>query len=115
MKSSIKRYFPKIMRCLSYGIIITITVLIITGIYECPLYYFFGIKCAGCGMTRAYKALLRFDLKTAFEYHSLFPIPALLVVYHIFRKKIGLNKRIENAILIMSGLMFFIRWIVIMI
>lgn len=37
-----------------------------------PYKYITGISCAGCGMTRAWIALLHFDINTAFMYHPLF-------------------------------------------
>lgn len=38
----------------------------------CPIKYVTGVSCAGCGMTRAYLALLRLDFAGAFYYHPLF-------------------------------------------
>lgn len=48
----------------------------------CPIRWLTGISCAGCGMSRAWLALLRLDLSAAFAYHPLFwlPVPAALVL-----------------------------------
>lgn len=58
-------------------IISIIMVIIAYGIMQymgitCPIKYITGISCAGCGMTRAWIALLHFDINTAFMYHPLF-------------------------------------------
>lgn len=48
-----------------------------------------GIPCPGCGMTRAYIALLHGDIKKAFYFHPLFVIPAIIAIIFIvprFRK-----------------------------
>ena len=44
----------------------------------CPILFLTGISCAGCGMSRAWMALLRLDVSAAFQYHPLFwlPVPA---------------------------------------
>lgn len=44
----------------------------------CPIRFFTGVSCAGCGMSRAWLALLRGDLRTVWGCHPLFwlPIPA---------------------------------------
>ena len=53
----------------------------VTGI-GCPIRFITGISCAGCGMTRAWLAVLHMDLKEAFYYHPLFwTIPPALAVF----------------------------------
>ncbi len=49
----------------------------------CPIKFLTGISCAGCGMTRAYISMLKGNLKTAFYFHPLFPVPMLYLVYYI--------------------------------
>ena len=39
----------------------------------CPLYKFTGIACPGCGLTRAFHALLHGDLATALGFNALLP------------------------------------------
>lgn len=47
----------------------------------CPIRYFTGIACPGCGMTRAAWALLQLDFATAFHWHPLiFLMPPLAVL-----------------------------------
>ena len=58
----------------------------------CVFNKMYGIKCAGCGMSRAAAALLRFDIKTAFSYNLAWP---LFLIYGIW-----------------SGIYIFIRYVV---
>ncbi len=48
----------------------------------CPIKFFTGISCAGCGMSRAWLAVLRLDFASAFAFHPLFwlPVPAAAVL-----------------------------------
>ena len=52
---------------------------------RCPAKIFLGGPCPGCGLTRAYLAVLRLDFSAAFRYHPLFPVavPALLYLIHL--------------------------------
>lgn len=58
---------------------------------NCPIKFFFKFDCPFCGMTRAHLAALRFDFKTAFEYHPLFflgvPYIFLLIHNELFKGK----------------------------
>lgn len=85
--------------------------LIVTERYVCPFYAIFGIPCAGCGMTRAYRALLQFDIATAFRCHCLFPLPLFWAAYHAIRRFEKLDKRVENMLLWISVILFLLRWI----
>ncbi len=55
----------------------------------CPIRFFTGISCAGCGMTRAWIALFQADLSAAFYYHPLFWAPALAVVLLLARPSLN--------------------------
>lgn len=54
----------------------------------CPIKYLTGVSCAGCGMTRAWLSVLRFDFSTAFYYHPLFLLPPIVIVGILFKGKI---------------------------
>lgn len=70
----------------------------------CPIKYLTGISCAGCGMTRAYLALLRLDLSKAFYYHPLFFLPPIFLVLDL--KKASMKKSIYNSILFLFAIIF---------
>lgn len=55
----------------------------------CPIKYITGVSCAGCGMTRAYLALLRLDIVGAFHYHPLFCLVPVAGMLFLFRNRIS--------------------------
>lgn len=57
----------------------------------CPIKFITGISCAGCGMTRAYKALLHLDFARAFYFHPLFWLVPVDVVFSILKNKISIK------------------------
>jgi len=77
-------------------------------IYECPVYAVFGIRCPGCGITRAYISALQFDFSAAFAHHPLFFIVAPLVSYVLLRNKLKkpLDGKTETAILVTVTVLF---------
>ncbi len=51
----------------------------------CPIKNIFNISCFGCGMTRAFIAILCLNFKTAFEYNVMsIPLFIAITVYAIF-------------------------------
>lgn len=40
----------------------------------CILYRITGLQCAGCGLTRAFSAVMRLDLSASFAYNPLWPL-----------------------------------------
>ena len=83
-------------------------------VYKCPIKLISGYDCPGCGMTRALLALLRLDIKSAFGYHHLFPVPLLLLVYIPLRKRIGLSTRTEAVALAVILALFAVRWLILL-
>lgn len=61
--------------------------------YRCPFLFLWGIPCPGCGMTRAFLALLHLDFAAAFYYHPLFPV----VIFYILRGIFALYKKKHPA------------------
>ena len=57
----------------------------VTGI-GCPIKFLTGVSCAGCGMTRAWWALLHGNLRMAVYYHPLFWLPILATFVILLRK-----------------------------
>lgn len=95
-------------------IISIIMVVIAYGIMQymgitCPIKYITGISCAGCGMTRAWIALLHFDINTAFMYHPLFFLPPVALIIFLLRKK--LNKKLYYTLFAIILAAFIIVYI----
>lgn len=71
-------------------VIVLYIVFAVTGI-GCPIKFITGISCAGCGMTRAWLAVLHLDFEAAFYYHPLFwtipPAAAVFLLKQHFSKK----------------------------
>lgn len=75
-----------------------------------------GVICPECGMSRAWLALLRLDLRSAFYYHPMFwsvPLLALYILYdgELFRKP-TVNRWVLIALLGGFALCYIIRLIV---
>ena len=74
---------------------------LLTG-YACPIRYFFGIPCPGCGTMRALEAALNGQFALAFSMHPLwFAFPPAIVCYIWFDVK-GWEKAL-NILLIGGG------------
>lgn len=56
--------------------------------FGCPLRFFAGICCPGCGMSRALVALIKLDFYTAFNMHPLIFIMPVVALLYILRNKI---------------------------
>lgn len=76
-RDRLRRYAAVILCMAAYVLVCLFTV-------GCPIKYFLGIPCPGCGMTRALASVLRFDLASAFYWHPLWPIAPILVLYFLF-------------------------------
>lgn len=76
----------------------------------CPIKYITGISCAGCGMSRAWLALLRLDVQAAFAFHPLvlLPIPAAL----LFLLRERLPKRLVSVGLWSCGILFILVYFI---
>lgn len=75
----------------------------------------FGIPCLGCGMTRAYMALLRLNIGKAFRSHFMFWSVPLLFWFVWKDGKVFRDRRINLGVLIAIGAGFLIRWILLVI
>ena len=58
----------------------------------CIFNYFFEVECWGCGLTRAFKELLKLNFSTATNHHKLSPIIFLLIIF-IFFKELKMEKK----------------------
>lgn len=86
-------------------VLIYIIVITISGI-GCPIQWFTGISCPGCGMSRALFALLRGDFRLAFTFHPLIyvAIPAVLYLF-LGKNETDARKKCKTAVLAVSVLL----------
>lgn len=98
------------MKYLKKRITFSVIFIVIFRFYRCPVHLLFHIKCPGCGMTRAILSFLRLDIRGAFQYHNLFPLVILSVIYFLFREKLYIGKRAEMILLIVFLFLFILRW-----
>lgn len=85
----------------------------------CPVHYFTGFKCPGCGVSRMFISLMKLDFKSAFEANRLLlvtlPVIASLLFVYFFRYiKTGSRKifKAENIIYIVLIITFLIFGVV---
>lgn len=71
----------------------------------------FGIPCPGCGMTRAFFALLQGDIVGALQYHFMLPAVPILYLYVFFDGKPFKNKYINLAVLTLIIVGFLVKWV----
>ncbi len=76
----------------------------------CPIKFFTGISCAGCGMTRAYKNILKGNINRAFYYHPLFPMPLIYFILFLFKEKVPV--KIYNLLIILGLIVFSMVYII---
>lgn len=69
-----------------------------------------GIPCPGCGMTRAYLALLFGDIVGAFRWHFMFPSVPVLALYILYDDRLLVKKR-HRVILGLVLVGFAVQWV----
>ena len=77
--------------------------------FRCPIKYLTGLSCAGCGMTRAFIELFHFNIKNAFWYHPLFPLPIFWGIIFLLKKYI--NKKIYNGFSVICIVLFLVTYL----
>lgn len=75
----------------------------------CPIRYITGISCAGCGMSRAWLALLRGDFNLALYYHPLVLLPIPALIWILVRRK--LPKKVYHVGIVFICLLFIFVYI----
>ena len=99
MKKASKIILDFCRRYAAFLAVVAVYIVFAAGGVGCPIHALTGVSCPGCGMTRAWLAVLRLYLKAAFYYHPLFwTVPVALIVF-FFRKKLLPNKTIQTAAL----------------
>ena len=89
---------------------IGITYYLVTWFTGCPIKYFTGISCPGCGMTRAWIAALHLDFAGAFAFHPLFFTVPLIILGFLLDDWIDLKK--YRWLVILLGILFLVVYLV---
>ena len=75
----------KIMKYSLILILVILTIIIID--YNCPIYNIIGIPCPGCGITRAFKALLQLDFNEVLIHNASIYLYVIASVAFILKFK----------------------------
>ena len=86
-----KRRLNRIEEITSVTAVVVLYVILESFGVTCPIKYITGISCAGCGMSRAWIALLHFNIHEAFMYHPLFFLPPVVVIVMLLKSKINIK------------------------
>ncbi len=101
---------------LKFKLLVSIAVLLYAAVLyilpiSCPILSITGIRCFGCGMTRALLAALRFDFATAFSYHMMFWSVPFLYVCFLYDGKLFKKKTLNTLLYVIILIGFIINWI----
>lgn len=89
------------------GAVLHVVVLaILLLIWRCPFYLLFGVPCPGCGITRAYTALLSGNVEEAFSLNPMF-LPAGFAFWYMIHRRI-LPKRPSSIVEMAAGIAILI-------
>lgn len=86
-----KRRLNRIEVITSVAAVVVLYVILESFGVTCPIKYITGISCASCGMSRAWIALLHFNIHEAFMYHPLFFLPPVVVIVMLLKSKINIK------------------------
>lgn len=81
-------------------------ILSIFNIRFCPFFYIFKIPCPGCGLTRAFKLLIKGKIIQSLKFNIL-PIPILIIVLSFILCP-NFIKKINNKIIFFLGFVLMI-------
>lgn len=105
-KDSKKQLFAKLKTLL----LVCVVYYLATWFTGCPIRYFLGVSCPGCGMTRAWIALLRLDFSGAFHFHPLFWTAPFIAAVFLFEDQIDFKK--YRWLIVLAAALFFLVYIV---
>lgn len=113
MLTSIKDYLSKLIKENKDGIYrligaVSVILLFVLLDIECIFRKYLNIPCLGCGMTRAWKALLKGDFGKAFRYHRAYWTVPILFIY-IFKGKLIFKKHLWDILIIIFIVILFIE------
>ena len=98
-------------RLLLLLIIVALTALLYLLGVGCPIKYYTGISCPGCGMTRAVWAALHLDFSTAWHYHPLYPLIPVMTVLLLLQNRLSrkLNILLWTLLFLLLLLVYLVR------
>ena len=77
----------------------------------CVYRFLLGVRCPGCGMTRALAAALRLDFAAAFGYHWMFWAVPVGYLYFLFDGRMLGIKWLDRAVLALIAAGFLVNWL----
>lgn len=77
----------------------------------CLFLRFCGLSCPGCGMTRAYLALMQGDVMGAFAHHPMFWAVPIIYLFILFDGRLFRQRYLNYGSLILLGLGFLLTWL----
>lgn len=88
-------------------------VVFVVWLFQLPCVYRFllGVRCPGCGMTRAVMAALRLDFAAAFGYHWMFWAVPVGYLYFLFDGRLLGIKWLDRAVLWLIAVGFLGNWL----
>lgn len=98
-----KEYIRNNKRHILTVIATAIPIIVFYLVLGCPLRFFTGICCPGCGMTRALFYFLKLDFAAAYHMHPLILIMPMVALIYIFRNKIP-----RKLYIVLAALFFFL-------
>ena len=98
-------------KLISTGLVVLIIAVMYLLEIPCLFKALFHICCPGCGMTRAYLSLLRFDIRKAFEYHPMFWAVPVWYLMYLFDDKLFKPRWVNTCVSVVIYSGFFINWV----
>jgi hypothetical protein len=103
------KIIKKLLSIVFWGVIFAV-------VYRCPFKALTGIDCPACGVTRAFLCAIQGDFVTAFNYHPLFLLLGIEVLYYVLVyvfeiKKIRICNAAELTIMAITAVLMIIIWI----
>ncbi len=77
---------------------------------SCPVLALTGVRCLGCGMTRAWLRALELDFAGAFGYHMMFWSVPILYIAFWTDGKLFRSKRLNVSFFLIILVGFVINW-----
>ena len=81
--------------------------------FQVPCFFLqlFRQPCPGCGMTRAYVALLQGEVLGAFHWHPMFWTVPVIYLFILFDGRLFRSRGLNTTVLILLGLGFLLTWL----